>query len=273
MNSGSQAKGPRPSVAVTGPLPEAGAASQNPNLTFLDAAEQVLRQSGGTTPLHYTVITKRAVGQGFLRPNGLTPDATMRGAVQREVEQAIKQGRTPRFVRHGNGFIGLSAWLPKGLVQQIDQHNASVRKALRQRLFNMDPREFQDLIGELLVSIGFENVVVANFLRDGGIDARGILVVGKVINVKMAVQVKRWKNNVQQPTVNAVKGALDVDELGLIVTTSDFSRGAREAAQRPNATPVALMNGTELVALLVENGIGVRRDSYDLLELDDTKGF
>jgi restriction endonuclease Mrr len=50
-------------------------------------------------------------------------------------------------------------------------------------------------------------------------------------------------------------------------TTSDFSSGARAEAERVNAVPVALMNGEQLVRLLVEHEIGVRRESYDLIEM------
>ena len=60
---------------------------------------------------------------------------------------------------------------------------------------------------------------------DGGIDVRGTLVVGDVIRTRMAVQVKRWKRNVQAPTVQQVRGSLGTHEQGLIVTTSDFRQG------------------------------------------------
>jgi hypothetical protein len=43
----------------------------------------------------------------------------------------------------------------------------------------------------------------------------------------------------------------------------------RKEAERPNAVPVALMSGDQLVALLVENELGIRRASYDLIELED----
>ena len=33
--------------------------------------------------------------------------------------------------------------------------------------------------------------------------------------------------------------------------------------------PVALMNGEQLVVLLVENSVGVQRVSHDLIELED----
>ncbi len=66
---------------------------------------------------------------------------------------------------------------------------------------------------------------------------------GDVIRTRMAVQVKRWKANIHAPTVQQVRGSLGTHEQGLIISTGDFSSGAREEAQRANAVPVALMNG------------------------------
>jgi restriction system protein len=74
---------------------------------------------------------------------------------------------------------------------------------------------------------------------------------------------------VQAPTVQQVRGSLGTHDQGLIITTSDFSVRARAEAERPNADPVALMNGEQLVALLVEHSIGVRRASHDILTLAD----
>ena len=96
---------------------------------------------------------------------------------------------------------------------------------------------------------------------------------GEVIKIRMAVQAKRWKkgNNIQKPIVQQVRGSLGAHEQGLIITTSDFSPGAKKEALRPDTTPVALMNGEELVTLLVEHKIGVNFQTHNLLELSETK--
>ena len=66
---------------------------------------------------------------------------------------------------------------------------------------------------------------------------QGVPVVGEVIRTKMAVQVKKWgKQNVQAPHVQQVRGSLVAHEQGLIITTSDFSKGAREEATRADAS-------------------------------------
>jgi restriction endonuclease Mrr len=51
--------------------------------------------------------------------------------------------------------------------------------------------------------------------------------------------------------------------------TSDFSKGVKHEAERADAMPIGLMNGEQLVALLVENEIGVRRTSLQLIGLGE----
>jgi len=67
--------------------------------------------------------------------------------------------------------------------------------------------------------------------------------------------------------VQQVRGSLSTHEQGLIITTSDFSAGAYEEAKQPDKIPVALMNGEQLVTLLIENDISIHRISYDLIDL------
>jgi restriction system protein len=166
-------------------------------------------------------------------------------------------------------MIGLSKWIAKGLAWQIERQNEQARDQLLELLLSMPPTKFEELIGVLLVKLGFEDVTVTSPSCDGGIDVRGTMVTGDVIRTRMAVQVKRWKLklNVQAPTIQQVRGSLGAHEQGMIITTSDFSKGAREEAERSGATPVGLMNGQQLVKLLVENEIGARLTPYNLIQL------
>ncbi|MEA2576278.1 MAG: restriction system protein, partial [Chloroflexia bacterium] len=238
-------------------------------ISFTDAAEQVLNQYGSKVPMHYRDITRKAIDLGLISTRGQTPDQTMYAQILTEIDRYKKRGEVARFTKEGRGLVGLSKWIDVGLAHQIEQTNSQVKKALRNRLYGMTPKAFEDLIGALLVKIGFDNVEITGRSGDGGIDVRGTLVVGGVIRTRMAVQAKRWKNNVQAPIVQQVRGSLGAHEQGLIITTSDYSSGARTEAERPDAIPVALMNGHQLVDLLIEHDIGIRRSTYDLIELSD----
>ena len=239
------------------------------SLSFTDAAEAVLEKHGHKQPMHYRAITEKVLELGLVNTKGLTPEATLYAQVLTETKRRTRRGDPARFIMHGKGLIGLARWTTGGLAFQIEQHNDEVRKQLHAQLFTMPSAEFEALVVRLLVALGFDDVTLTPASGDGGIDVRGTLVVGDVIRTRMAVQVKRWKRNVQAPTVQQVRGSLGTHEQGLIVTTSDFSKGACTEAERPNAVPVALMNGDQLIRLLVENDIGVHRTSYDLIELGE----
>jgi restriction system protein len=239
-------------------------------MTYLEAAEKILAASKEHQPLHAKEITERAIASGYLSPSGLTPAATMYVQLMTDVKRRKERGDQPQFWQLPKGRFGLADWQDADLVAQVGHHNRETKKKLLAQLHAMKWEDFEDLIGELLVKLGFEEVDVTERHGDHGVDVRAILVTAGVIRTVSAVQVKRWKANVQAPTVQAVRGSLGVHEQGLIVTTSDFSDGAREQASRPDAVPVALMNGEDLVSLLVEHEIGVIRHDLDLLELAPT---
>ena len=80
---------------------------------------------------------------------------------------------------------------------------------------------------------------------------------------------KRWKKNIQAPTVQAVRGSLTAHEHGIIITSSDFSKGARQEANAVGKTPISLVNSQELLELLIEHGIGVNKEQHTVLSLDE----
>ncbi|MDB5297569.1 MAG: restriction endonuclease, partial [Phycisphaerales bacterium] len=262
-----QPQPPAPAAATDPPSPPAPPSPPVERLSFNDATERVLETSGGRTPMHYRRIARRALDLGLVATAGRTPEATLYAQVIQENQRRTRRGEPPRFATHGKGYIGLAKWMATGLAFQIEQHNAGVRKRLRAQIGAMPPADFEALVGTLLSRLGFADVTVTGRSGDGGIDVRGTMVTGDVVRTRMAVQVKRWRQNVQAPVVQQVRGSLGAHEQGLIITTSGFGTGARAEAERADATPVALMDGEQLVKLLVENDIGVRRARYDLIEL------
>ena len=196
----------------------------------------------------------------------------MYSVILAEIRRREARGETPRFVQHGRGMVGLTAWLPAEVVGLVEEKNREVRDALLDRASKASPEDFEKLVSELLAAMGFEDVDVTSASGDGGIDVRGTLVVGDTVRIRMAVQAKRWKANVRAPEVQRVRGSLGAHEQGLIVTTSDFSQGARTEATRPDAAPVALMNGEQFAALLAKHQIGARTQRYELYALEEGDG-
>lgn len=245
--------------------------SEQTFLSFSDAAEQVLREYADQKPMHYRDITKRALDLHLIKTQGQTPENTLYTQLFYDIKRNSQRGDLSRFEMLGDGYFGLTEWHDQGLVYEIERHNNETKKQLHNCLLEMSPAAFETLIGNLLTAIGFDSVSVTKVSGDGGIDVRGTLVVGEVIKTKMAVQVKRWKNNVQTPVIQQMRGSLGAHEQGLVITTSDFSSGAKIEAERADATPVGLMNGDQLVDLLIENNIGIKRTEHALIELDTSE--
>jgi len=242
------------------------------SLSFLDAAERVLREIGKGHAMHYAEVTREALQHGWLTTTGNTPDATMYASIITDVNRRQVAGLASRFIRPGPGMVALAEPKEPALVDRIEEHNTMVRQRVLEHLLSMPPADLERLVGRLMAEMGFVDIDVTPPSGDGGVDARGVLVVADAIRIRMAVQVKRWRKNVLAPVVQGLRGSLDAHERGLIVTTSDFSSGAREEASRRDAMPIALLGRDQLVSLLIQYGIGVTKTELpDLIELDENQ--
>ncbi len=236
-------------------------------MTVVEAAERVLRESAERQPLHYREITRRALALGYLKTKSKTPAILLHTSVSSDIRRREARGDAQRFTRPGRGLIGLAEELPTTLATQIEEHNNSVREQILHQLHEISPAEFEELVANLLTAIGFEDVEVGRYYKDGGIDVRGTLVVADVVRLRIAVQAKRWKTTVPVSIIRKAKGSLSVHEQGLIITTSKFSKIARREAAKADAAPVALMNGEQLTDLLVQYEVGVTKTPHSLLQI------
>lgn len=258
------------SLLIASITPSQTANGDNSPLSFLKSAEKVLRETGTKQPMHYRDITELAISRGWLVSDGATPEATMAAQIGTDIKKRATAGKKPLFFKSGRGYFGLAEWIDP-IQTEIERHNANIRAELLEKLQGMPPDEFEVLIGRLLDAMDFLDTEVTKKSGDGGIDVRGTWTVAEGISIKMAIQVKRWKkgHNVQAPVVQAVRGALKGSERGMIITTSDFSKGAREDAENlATASTISLVNGEQLTKLLVQYGIGVKQKSVEILELD-----
>lgn len=233
-------------------------------MNFIDAAFEILKQTD--KPLRYTEITARAQAAKLLSTKGQTPEATMGSRLYVDVKRP-----NSRFRQVSRGVFALKEAPPSEINQRIDSINRKTRNDLQKRLLEMAPARFELLMGELLQALGFEEetIRVTGRSGDGGIDVRGVLNAGNITEINAAVQVKRWKNNIHSPTVQALRGSLTVYEQGIIITTSKFSEGAIAEAKALGKVPISLIDGSKLLDLLIECKIGVVSELYTVYSLDE----
>lgn len=233
-------------------------------MQFKDAAYEILKKAG--QPLHYKEIASRAIKAGLLETLGRTPEATMGAMLYTDTINPDS-----RFRRGDErGTFALKAMASGTIQQQIENIQVQIHKDLRKQLLNMPPQKFEELIRLLLEQMGFEETETTPYRNDKGVDVRGVLRSNPLSVVKVAIQAKRWTKNVGAGVVRDLRGSLKVAdaEQGLIITPSDFSSGAKEEAQSTGKTPIRLIDGNQLVDLLIQYNVGVKKEEYTVPTID-----
>jgi len=233
-------------------------------MQFKDAAYEILKKAG--QPLHYKEIASRAQTAGLLETTGQTPEATMGALLYTDTLDPDS-----RFRRGDQrGTFALKSTQTGNIQQQIEAIQSQVRKNLRNQLLHMPPQKFEELIRLLLEQMGFEETETTPYSNDKGVDVRGVLRSNPLSVVKVAIQAKRWTSNVGSGVVRDLRGSLKVadSEQGLIITPSDFSSSAIEESQASGKTPIRLINGDQLVNLLIQYNVGVKQEQYTVPSID-----
>ena len=144
------------SIASGQPVPRERGGGVRPAdgpMSFLDAAENVLRQSGQAL-MHYQAIMERALSAGLIRTVGKTPGFTLSSALSTDIRRREDRGDAARFVRGKSGMYGL-VQVPDDVRQLIEKRNGEVRGQLLERAMEASPDRFEALIAELLDKLGF----------------------------------------------------------------------------------------------------------------------
>lgn len=154
--------------------------------------------------------------------------------------------------------------------------DAALRDEILALLHQLSPQRFERVILDLLTAMGYGGGDAARGLTtkttgDGGID--GIIHEDALGLDAVYIQAKRYApdNRIGRPDIQRFIGSLTGEgaNKGVFVTTSDFSREAREYLHRVQHR-VVLINGQRLARLMVQHGVGVRaRRSYVVQSVDE----
>ncbi len=145
-----------------------------------------------------------------------------------------------------------------------------VKARALKRLAALSADDFEILITQLLAAIGFEAQHVGR-VGDGGIDVRRILDVRGFARVDLEVQVKRYERTLITPqALREFRGSVRERAQAAFVTLSDFSVAARKEALREGAKPIGLINGSQLVDLLINHHNNLTLEMQQQLLLRDT---
>jgi restriction system protein len=127
--------------------------------------------------------------------------------------------------------------------------------AVIEQVLELNDKEFEILVGHLLTALGFDGSEVTGKSGDGGVDATGELDVSNLAKVKVFVQAKRYKQGtkISASIVRQLRQAIPFGGQGAFITTADFQKNAHDVAVEANFPRIGLVNGRQLVDLLVEH--------------------
>jgi len=148
----------------------------------------------------------------------------------------------------------------------------SVARDLLENIGRSPPEFFEKLVLELLHAMGY-GTSLSDLQRvggsgDGGID--GIISLDRLGLEKVYIQAKRWKNTVGSPEIQGFMGALQLQSpsKGVFITTSSFTKDAKQAAARARGS-IVLVDGEQLSALMIDNGVGVSHKALTVPRIDN----
>lgn len=164
---------------------------------------------------------------------------------------------------------------PSDLVEQaLSTNRAAVEGEVLQAALALSPTGFEDLVIRLLERMGYGkagSVERTSASGDAGVD--GIISQDPLGLDRIYVQAKRYAEDrtIDRPKIHEFAGALlgKQGDRGVFITTSRFSAGAIQEAERINAR-IELIDGRRLAELLVAYGVGVQADeTVTLYRLDE----
>jgi len=162
----------------------------------------------------------------------------------------------------------------------MDSNHATLVNGLRnellERVRQVTPAFFEQLIVDLLVAMGYGGGRAEMAARlgkpgDGGID--GVINEDALGLDVVYVQAKRYaaENQIGREAIQSFVGSLDAEGAtkGVFVTTSSFSKPAREYVTRTSKR-IVLIDGDELASLMIKHNVGVRvRNVYEVKRVDE----
>lgn len=155
---------------------------------------------------------------------------------------------------------------------------AAVERDLLDAVQAAPPEFLESLVVRLLSAMGYgsdeSSGVVLGGVHDGGVD--GVVRKDRLGLGSIYIQAKRYKDgsSVGSPSIHEFAGSMQArkaDE-GVFVTTSTFTKDAREAVSKLHAR-IALIDGMRLAELMFELGIGVTTESVLTIKRIDAGFF
>ena len=179
-------------------------------------------------------------------------------------QNTIRSSLTVFAISQHEEFLSRIGLIPPPRTTTYDPYRVVIGQILA-----LDAAEFEILVGHLLTALGFEGSEVTGKPGDGGVDAIGELNVSNLAKVKIFVQAKRYKvgSRVSLRIVRQLRQAIPFGGQGAFITTADFQANATEVAIETGFPRIGLINGRQLVDLLIQHWVSIPLEFRERLGL------
>jgi restriction system protein len=241
-------------------------------MTFLTKAgliEKVARKTYRATP--------KGIALRAQHPAGISLQDLRNLAGWKEAWKSAKSRQEETGAEGASAEIGISTATPaESLDTAVRTINADLKSRLLDAILAQTPEFFERLVLDVLVAMGYggSRADAAEHLGrsgDEGIDGR---VNQDPLGLdQILVQAKQYAVNrpINRQTIQAFIGSMTGQGVtkGVFITTSSFNENAKEFVKRGSQIKVVLIDGDELLTLMLRHHIGVRVErQVEVLDLD-----
>ena len=187
-----------------------------------------------------------------------------RQALSVPFQNTLRSSLTVFAVRHHEEFLSAIGERTRPKTPQYDPYSIVL-----ERILELDDKEFEVLASHLLTALGFDDPEVTGKPGDGGVDVRGQLNVSNLATVELFVQVKRYKldTRINANTVRQLRQSIPLNGQGAFISTAGYQKAAFDVASEPGFPRIGLINGNQLVDLLVEHWAAIPIEFQERLGL------
>lgn len=264
-------------------------------MTIIEAIKTVLKEhpEGLTAEkIYHYIVEKDLYKFGAKNPKGVVVGEIRRHCRDLDFPTAspIKHFYVENFVGRKPVFNVLTDKTPKSRIETkvmsesalpeekvqyvVDEYNEKVKEMIINKIMSKEPDFFEQMVVHLLLKMGYGyddySGQVVGKSHDGGID--GIINQDKLGLDLIYIQAKRYEklNSIGRKEIQAFVGAMEGVEKGVFITTSKFTKEAKEYANKIQHKHIKLIDGNMLCEFMLKYGVGVQViKTYELYKVDE----
>jgi len=176
--------------------------------------------------------------------------------------EEFREFRAKKKEKPEKGKVKETKETPEELLENSYQNlRANLAHEILEQIKKNSPSIFENIVVELLVKMGYggsrkDAGQAIGKSGDEGID--GIIKEDRLGLDIIYIQAKRWANTVGRPEIQKFAGALQGQRAkkGVFITTSTFTKGAREYSSKIE-NKIVLVDGEQLAGFMIDHNIGV----------------